>query len=102
MNEIITKLNEIEEKADAIIADAQDRKEQMMTQLETDKAAIDAKYDKLEQEAAETYRNKHRRAADEQLRQREIKNREALEQLEATFLEQKEKLAEEIFQRMIQ
>ena len=47
MNEIITKLNEIEEKAETMISDAKDRKQQLEEKLELDKKELDRKYKTL-------------------------------------------------------
>lgn len=47
MNDIITRLDEIEERADAILAETENRKNDMAKQLEADKQAIDVKYDKM-------------------------------------------------------
>lgn len=102
MNEIITKLNEIEEKADAIISDAKARKEQMVVQLEADKKAIDEKYDRMEQEAAENFKRKRQSLAREQIQELQEKNAEALARIETAFLAQKKELAEEIFERIVQ
>ena len=41
MNEILEKLNEIEEKANHLIEDADDRKKQLEVQLEKDKRQLD-------------------------------------------------------------
>lgn len=102
MNEIITKLNEIEEKADAIISDAKARKEQMAVQLEADKKAIDAKYDRLEKEAVEEFLGQRQMVAEKQIQEMKEKDAKALERLEASFLQEKEKLADEIFRRIVQ
>ena len=49
MNAIITKLNEIEEKAELILRDAGEKKDAL--QLEEQKREIDAAYDRKEAEA---------------------------------------------------
>lgn len=102
MNEIITRLNEIEEKAEAILSDARSRKEQMQTQLEVDKRQIDAKYDELERESVRTLEERLRAEADAQLEAYRKDMKAAAEQLDATFAAQKEELAEEIVKRVIQ
>lgn len=100
MNEIITKLNEIEEKAESIISDAKSRKEQLSQQLETDKKKIDIKYDLLEVQAMENLKQKLVIEADIQIADLEQKSSAATEKLDRNFAEQKEKLAEEIFRRI--
>lgn len=102
MNEIITKLNEIEEKADAILSDAKLRKVQMQTQLEADKREIDAKYDRLERKSVQALEERLRAEADVQLETYRRNIREAAEQLDDMFAAQKEELAEEIVKRVIQ
>lgn len=102
MNEIITKLNEIEEKADTILSDAKSRKEQMMAQLEADKLEIDAKYDRMEAESVKQLDERLREEADRQMESYRKSSRAAVEQLELTFAEQKEELAEKIVKRLIQ
>lgn len=100
MNEIITKLNEIEEKAGAILSDAGSRKEQLMMQLEKDKREIDAKYDRMEEEAVAQLGRQMRDGARTQLEELREKSLAAAEQLEDTFEAQKESLAEEIVKRV--
>lgn len=100
MNEIITKLNEIEEKAGAILSDASSRKEQLMTQLEKDKREIDAKYDRMEEEAVAQLGGQLRDGARRKLQELREKSQEEAEQLEHMFEAQKESLAEEIVKRV--
>ena len=50
MNEIITKLDEIEKKANDMISDAKNRKEEMAAGLEKDKRALDEKSAAMQQE----------------------------------------------------
>lgn len=102
MNEIITKLDEIEGKADAIISDARSRKEQMAAQLAIDKKGIDDKYDALEHENAAHLEHELRNKADTHMAARRQESEQALEQLEREFKEKKEVRSEEIFQRIIQ
>lgn len=101
MNEIITKLNEIEEKAEAIISDAKSRKERMMAGMEADERAIDEKYDRMEEEAAQKLRQRLKEEGDAQIQSMREQNEAAIERLDKRFMEQKEKLAEEIFSRII-
>ena len=44
MNEIITKLDEIEKKAESILTEAAAEKEKMLKQLEFDKREMDGRY----------------------------------------------------------
>lgn len=101
MNEIITKLNEIEEKADAILSDARGRKEEMMLQLERDKRDIDAEYNRLEAEAKKKLEGNLRRDAALQIAKVQEENQRAKERFEQFFSEKKEELAEEILQRIV-
>lgn len=101
MNEIITKLNEIEEKADAILSDARAQKDQMTIQLEADKKALDEKYDKIQQDGAAEYRAKLQEKTKEQMHRRSEQTKEDIKALEKSFLEQKEEMAQEIFERII-
>lgn len=101
MNEIITKLNEIEEKADAILSDARGRKEEMMVQLERDKREIDAEYDRLEAESGKKLEANLRREASSQIESVKAQNKKSEVAFEQFFLEKKEQLAEEILQRIV-
>ena len=58
MNEIITRLNEIEEKAETILCDARARKDELSVQLEQEKRRIAAEQDKLETEAMQQLEEK--------------------------------------------
>ena len=102
MNEIITKLDEIEGKADAIIADAVSRKEQLAAQLEKDKLDVDAQYDALEKEAAANLEHELRAKAEQQILARKQQNKEALAHLEQEFAEKKDCFADEILGRIVQ
>lgn len=101
MNEIITKLNEIEEKADAILSDARGRKEEMMVQLERDKREIDAEYNRLEAESMKKLEANLRRDAATQIAAVQAQNQKSEESFEQFFSEKKEELVEEILQRII-
>lgn len=102
MNEIITKLNEIEEKADAILSDARGRKEEMMVQLEQDKRDIDAEYNRLEAESMKKLEAELRREASSQIAEVQAQNQKSEERFEQFFSEKKEQLAEEIMQRIVE
>lgn len=101
MNRIISKLNEIEEKADAILSDARERKEQLAAQLEQEKRDLDAKYDRLETEAVESLKRQLLDEADTEIAAMQERNRNAAEQLEQAYESGKEQLAEEIVRRII-
>lgn len=102
MNEIITKLNEIEEKAESIISDAQSRKEQLGKQLEADRKEIDRKYDRMEQEMLEQLEQKRNREADAKIKELRDMSQAAMDELNASFLLNRDKMAEEIVKRIIQ
>jgi hypothetical protein len=101
MNEVITKLDEIEEKASAILSDAASRKEQLMARLELDKHAVDEQYERLEKETTEQLKNHRREEARQQIDQLKAENEQALQQLEHLYEGQKEELADNIFRRII-
>ena len=102
MNEIITKLNEIEEKADALLADARSRREQLASQVERDKQEIDAKYDRLEAEAVKRFEQKYRSEADAQVEAFRRKMEEKTAALADTASGRQEQLAEEIVKRVLE
>lgn len=102
MNEIITKLNEIEEKAESIISDAQSRKEQLGKQLEADRKEIDRKYDRMEREMLEQLEQKRNREAEAKIKELREMSQAAMDELNASFLLNRDKMAEEIVKRIIQ
>ena len=102
MNEIITKLNEIEEKASAILADARERKDVMMAQLQIDEKEIDAKFDRMLQEKRMYLARKLRAEAEERIAIERAQSNKAIEERNIHFQTEKERLAEEIFIRVIQ
>ena len=53
MNEIITKLDEIEKKAESILTDAAAEKEMILKQLEFDKREMDRQYASMRQKQEE-------------------------------------------------
>lgn len=101
MNEVITRLNEIEEKAQAILSDTKDRKEEMLRQLEFDKKELAGRYQTLERQKAAALRERLAVEADERLSGVKKEYEEATRQMEAEFERKKEALAEEVFQRII-
>lgn len=102
MNEVITKLNEIEEKADAILLDAKSRKEQMRERLEADKREIDEKYARMEAETVREFEAQLKADGKAQVEALREKSRAELEQLDRTFEEQKVHLAEELLKQILQ
>ncbi|MDD6306394.1 MAG: hypothetical protein PUA75_05535 [Clostridiales bacterium] len=102
MNEIITRLNEIEEKAEAIIRDAKSGKERMLSQLEADEREIDRKYEALEQEKEEHLRQQISGENEKRIAQMQEKAGQAISRLETDFTETKEQRAEKLFQKIIQ
>lgn len=102
MNEIITKLNEIEEKADTILCDAKTRKAELSAQLEQKKREIDAEYDRMEAEAMKQLEERLTAEARRSIAELREKNRTEEEAFDAEFAKEKEQLAEQIMLRVIQ
>lgn len=102
MNEIITKLNEIEEKAETILCDARARKDELSVQLEQDKRRIDAEQDRLETEAMQQLEEKLTAEAKQKVEKLRRKKKEASDAFDLKFAEEKEHLAEQIMLRVIQ
>ena len=102
MNEIITKLNEIEEKASAIISDARERKNAMMVQLQQDEKEIDITYDRLLEENSKHLAEKLQAETEERIAGDRERAKKATWELNVLFQTKKDQLAEEIFARIIQ
>ncbi len=102
MNAIITKLNEIEEKAEMILRDAGERKDALSVQLEERKREIDAAYDRKEAEAMQRLEEQLTAGAKQKLDELRKQEKEAADALVLKFSEEKEQLAEQIMQRVIQ
>lgn len=102
MNEIITKLNEIEEKAEAILLDAREEKERMQQRLTEQIQELDARYDRIEKERADALRAQLKAKAHAQTEAAREETREALRRLSSYYEANEERLAEEIMQRVIQ
>ena len=101
MNEIITKLGEIEKKAESILTDAAAEKEKMLKQLEFDKREMDGRYASMRQKQEEEIRQQLLSEAETKItRQREYYE-SAKRQLEEDFAQKKDILAEEIFENII-
>lgn len=101
MNEIITKLNEIEEKADAMLSDAKNQKEQLAAKLERQKQLLDEKYAAMEKEKMKQLKEQLKKAAQEEIAREKKETEQAIIQLAERFEKEKESMAEEIFQRII-
>lgn len=102
MNEIITKLNEIEEKAGAILSDARERKDAMMAQLQKTEKAMDEKYDRLLEEKQKHLTEKLQEEAGKRIAEDREQAKKAIKELDYRFNAKKEQLAEDIFVRIIQ
>ena len=102
MNEIITRLNEIEEKAETILCDARARKDELSVQLEQEKRRIAAEQDKLETEAMQQLEEKLTAEAKQKVEKLRLKKKEAADAFNMKFAEEKECLAEQIMQCVIQ
>jgi hypothetical protein len=100
MNEVITRLDAIENKAGAILSDAKNRKDQLMMQLEQDKRELDAQYETKEQEYIS--RLKETRMAEEagRIQKLEQENQAAIQKLNALYESDGERLAQEIFSQI--
>lgn len=102
MNEIITKLNEIEEKAEAILLDARDGRARDEEQLIRDKEELDARYERLDRERADALRAQLMTKAHAQTEAAREETRTALLRLTSYYEANGERLAEEIVQRIVQ
>ena len=102
MNEIITKLNEIEEKAQTILCDARASKEEMMAKLDQDKREIDVEYDRLEAESKQQLKARLRADAETEIAKLRQKNKQAAEEFDIEFAKEKERLAEQILASVTQ
>ncbi len=101
MNEIITRLGEIEEKADALLSDARQRRDQLSAQEERDKRAIDERYAKMEEDAARAFEGKCRKEAFAQVEDYRARMEREMEQLGERADRGMEALADEIARRVI-
>lgn len=102
MNEIITRLNEIEEKAEAILLDAREDKERMQQRLTEQMQELDTRYDRLEKEQADALRTQLKAKAHAQTEAAQEETQAALCRLSSYYEANGERLAEEIMQRVIQ
>lgn len=101
MNEIITRLDEIEKKAESILTDAAAEKENMLKQLEFDKREMDGRYASMRQKQEDAIKQQLLSEAETKLSGQREHYEAAKRQLEEDFLQKKDALAEEIFESMI-
>lgn len=102
MNEIITKLNEIEEKAEAILLDAREEKERMQQRLTEQIQELDARYDRIEKERADALRAQLKAKTHAQTEAAREETQAALYRLSSYYEANEERLAEEIMKRVIE
>lgn len=102
MNEILTRLSEIEEKAETILCDASAQKEGLSAQLEQEMKKLDEMYDQMERESMRQL--EEMLVADKQRKLSEMreKNETAEKAFEMRFEREKEQFVEQILQRVIQ
>lgn len=101
MNEIITKLDEIEKKAESILTDVAAEKEMMLKQLEFDKREMDRQYASMRQKQEEEIKQQLLSESKTKLLGQKEHYEAKRRQLEEEFLQKKETLAEEIFESII-
>ena len=101
MNEIITKLNEIEEKANGLIEDAKSRKKQLEIQLLQDEKQLDEKYEAMQREKTEKLTEKLRGEAKKQIEEEREALDKAKENLTERFLKHQEEMALEVVHRIL-
>ncbi len=101
MNEVITRLNEIEEKANSIMEGAKAKKMQMEERLVFEKKEFDARLKEEERARAEGLAKELRKEAEQELVCLREKNRNAIAGLNEYYEKNEERLAEEIFRKII-
>lgn len=101
MNEIITKLDEIEKKAESILTDAAAEKEMMLKQLEFDKREMDRQYASMRQKQEEEIKQQLLSESKTKLLGQKEHYEAKMRQLEEEFLQKNETLAEKIFESII-
>lgn len=102
MNEIITRLNEIEEKAETILCDARERKDELSVLLEQSKREIDAEYDRMEAESMQQLEERLTAEAKQKIAKLRAKEKEASDAFDVRFSKEKEQLVKQIMLRVIQ
>lgn len=101
MNEVITKLYEMEGTAGRILAEAQRYKEQLLEQREREKKAVERE---LERELERKLSAKKQRLDEEaaaEILELETRCREQMDALEEAYGGHLDTLAEEIFQKIL-
>jgi V/A-type H+-transporting ATPase subunit G/H len=101
MNEIITKLDEIEKKAESILTEAAAEKEKMLKQLEFDKREMDGRYTSMRQKQEEEIKQQILSEAETKITRQREHYEAAKRRLEEDFAQKKDSLAEEIFESII-
>lgn len=101
MNEVITRLNEIEEKAGSILEDARSRKDQMQQQLKADLLEIDREYEEKEEEQLKDLERQLKLNAAKEMEQKKEETDRKKADFLAQFEEKKDTLAEELFLKII-
>ena len=99
MNEIITKLDEIEKKAESILTEAAAEKEKMLKQL--DKREMDGRYTSMRQKQEEEIKQQLLSEAETKITRQREHYEAAKRRLEEDFAQKKDSLAEEIFESII-
>ena len=100
MNEVITKLYEMEETAGRILADAQRYKERLKDQKELEWQAMEKELRRnLEMYLADEEK-RYQKEAKEEIRQIEEKPTRQMQELDDALYGHLEELADEIFQRI--
>lgn len=101
MNEIITKLDEIEKKAESILTEAAAEKEKMLKQLEFDKREMDVRYTSMRQKQEEEIKQQLLSEAETKITRQREHYEAAKRRLEEDFAQKKDSLAEKIFESII-
>lgn len=101
MNEVLNRLSEIEEQADAILCAAAEKKETMNLQLTRELEELARFYDRQEQETVEQQKEQRVAELKQRLTELEEKNRAAKEAFTERFDDEKELLAEQLVRRIL-
>ncbi len=100
MNEVITKLYEMEETAGRILADAQRYKERLTEQKELEQRAMEKELERELSMRLEEEEKRLRREAEEKIRQLELGHNLQMQELDKMYDGHFKELSEEIFQRI--
>ena len=101
MNEIITKLDEIEKKAESILTEAAAEKEKMLKQLEFDKREMDGRYTSMRQKQEEEIKQQLLSEAETKITRQREHYEAAKRRLEEDFAQKKDSLAEEHYKSLM-